>query len=492
MWFFIFAMFAILTPLSALLWKKILKIRKKNIAEFDVLAKPKNNEEVGAVYCGESDDGKLVWIKPKQRTMHTQVIGTTNAGKTESVILSWIIQDILNGRGLMLVDGKPDKALLEKLYAYIVLAGREKDFKLFSLGDIKESHQFNPLLGGSVDEISERVFNSFEFDNPHYKSIQYEVFSQIMRIFDANKVVPTFAKIYQAIDNPNLLVAMTRETSDQYLKDWAENYRNLSQNDRSQRTSGLSAALSHFSHGSAACLFNSEESSIDLDKAMSENQIIYFQLPVLKTPFLGKATGKMILQCLQSAVANRQASKNKKVKLFSVFLDDFTEYLYPGFVSILNKSRSANVGIVFAHQALGDIKTMGEAVANSILTNTNLKIFMRGNDPDSAEYFSKVIGTEKAMKYTERTTLNLMGKKGTGDASAREVDEFTIHPNKFKRELGLGQAVMIVPHDYGSKVVQIKYDIFDDLAPTKELEKVDKPEIVRLEMPTKSVEIKCA
>ena len=217
---------------------------------------------------------------------------------------------------------------------------------------------------------------------------------------------------------------------------------------------------------------------------MSKNQIIYFQLPVLKTPFLGKATGKMILQCLQSAVSNRHASKDKKVKLFSVFLDDFTEYLYPGFVSILNKSRSANVGIVFAHQALGDIKTLGDAIANSILTNTNLKIFMRGNDPDSAEYFSKVIGTEKNMKYTERTKLNLMGNSGTGDASAREVNEFSIHPNKFKRELGLGQAVMIVPHDHGSKVVEIKYDIFDNLPSTKKLEEIIKPEIVRFEIPT--------
>lgn len=479
-------MLVTLTPLIILLWKKAVKIIKIHAAENAVLSKPEKNEEVGAVYCGESNDGKLVWIKPKQRSMHTQVIGTTNAGKTESIILSWIIQDILHGRGLLLIDGKPDKALLEKLYAYIVLAGREKDFKLFSLSNIKESHQFNPLLGGSVDEISERVFNSFEFDSQHYKSVQYEVFSQTMRIFVSNKVVPTFAKIYQAINTPSILVAMTSETSDKSLKEWAENYKKLNQNDRLQRISGLSAALSHFSHGDAACLFNSEEPSIDLDKAMSENQIIYFQLPVLKTPLLGKATGKMILQCLQSAVSNRQASKDKKVKFFSVFLDDFTEYLYPGFVSILNKSRSANVGIVFAHQALGDIKTLGEAIANSILTNTNLKIFMRGNDPDSAEYFSKVIGTEKNMKYTERTKLNLMGKTGTGEASAREVNEFSMHPNKFKRELGLGQAVMVVPHDHGSKVVEIKYDIFDDLTTQNTLREITKPEIIRLEVPVET------
>jgi type IV secretory pathway TraG/TraD family ATPase VirD4 len=480
------------TPVIILLWRKIKTIRRKNIADHEVLSKPKNDNAEGAVYCGESKDGKLVWIKTKQRSMHTEIIGTTNAGKTESVILPWGIQDIQHGRGLILIDGKADSTLLDKLWAYTVKAGREKDFKLFSLSNIEESHQFNPLIGGTAEEISERVFNSFEFENPYYKSLQYEVFSQIMRIFEAAKVVPTFAKIYQAIGNPNIVEVMTRKLDDKSLKEWANGYKSLSTSDRAQRTSGLTAAISHFSQGTAACLFNAEKSSINLDTALENNQIIYFQLPVMKTPFLGKSAGRMILQCLQSAISNRHQHKKKKGKFFSVFLDDFTEYLYPGFVTILNKSRSANVGVVFAHQALGDIKTMGDAIANSILTNANLKIFMRGNDPDSAEYFSKVIGTQKTMKYTERTKSNVLGKKGTGDASAREVDEFIVHPNKFKNGLGVGEAIMIVPHDAGSKVVEIKFDMFSDLTVKKKLKKIDKPEIVMLQVPTEDVNIKSA
>jgi type IV secretory pathway TraG/TraD family ATPase VirD4 len=171
----------------------------------------------------------------------------------------------------------------------------------------------------------------------------------------------------------------------------------------------------------------------------------------------------MVLQCLQSAVANRHRAQNRTPKFYSVFLDDFSEYLYPGFVSVLNKSRSANVGIVFAHQALGDIKTMGDAIANSILTNANIKVFMRGNDPDSAEYFSKVIGTVKATKFTERHRLNLWQDEATGDKSVREVDEFIIHPNRFKRELGVGEAVMLVPHEAGSRALEIKFDKYDDI-----------------------------
>ena len=435
--------------------KKTLELNKKRNAIF--------GPSVGATYCGKTNKGQPVFIKPKQRTMHTQVIGTTNAGKTESVILPWAIQDMKEGRGLVLIDGKADSSMLNKLWAYANKLGRENDFRLFSLGNIDESHQFNPLIGGTPEEISERVFNSFEFENSYYRSLQFEVFSQAMRIFSEYGDQPTFLKLHQAITDKYALAAMAAESKDLSLRNWAEFYRDLPSNERSQRISGLTAALSHFSFGKTACLFNIESAGITLEHALGNNLIVYFQLPVLLSPFLGKATGKMVLQALQSAIANRHRGRSENLKFFSVFLDDFSEYLYPGFVSVLNKSRSANVGIVFAHQALGDIQTLGDPIANSILTNANIKVFMRGNDPVSAEYFSKVIGTAKTTKYTERKKEVLWSKASTGDTSAREVEEFIIHPNRFKRELGVGEAIMIVPHEMGSEAINIKFDIFPDL-----------------------------
>lgn len=450
------------------------KFKDKRKKEKAILGNDKD-----AVFCGRTDQSEQVFAKPKQRSMHTQVIGTTNAGKTESVILPWAIQDMQQGRGLILIDGKSDRSLLEKLWAYAVKLGREKDFRLFSLSNIDESYQFNPLVGGTTEEIAERVFNSFEFENAHYRSVQFEIFSQFLRIFELLGEIPTFLKLHQAISQPAKLYALIRDKPNNPLKQWLKNFNEISASDRLESTSGLTAALSHFAFGRTSILYNSENPTINLDDALAKNQIIYFQLPVMLTPFLGKATGKMVLQSLQAAIANRHRGENRSPKFFSVFLDDFTEYLYPGFVSVLNKSRSANVGIVFAHQALGDLKTLGDAIANSILTNSNLKVIMRGNEPDSAEYFSKVIGTAKATKYTERTKKGLVSQESTGDASAREVEEFIVHPNIFKSELGVGEAVMVIPHEAGSKTIKIKFKKYDDLPiePTSKVEKTAASEL---------------
>jgi conjugal transfer pilus assembly protein TraD len=415
-----------------------------------------------SVYCGKDQKGNQIYISTKQRSMHTQVIGTTNAGKTESVILPWAIQDIEQGRGLILIDGKSDESLLKKLMAYTEKIGRMKDFRLVSLAYPGKSHSFNPLLGGTPEEITERVFNSFEIENPYYRSLQYEVFGQVMRIFADQKIVPTFKGILEVLTYDEKLSLIAMKCNDQSLADWAKNFCALKGQERELRTSGLKSMISHFCYGESAKIFN-VENSLTLDESLSKNLIVYFQLPVLLSPFLGKAMGKLVLQCLQSAISKRHLDKSKVHKFFSVMLDDFTEYLYPGFVSILNKSRSANVGVVFAHQSLGDLKVLGDPIANSILTNSNLKIFMRGNDPDSAEYFSKVIGTIASNKQTHREKSGIMGREKTGDISTRDVEEFSVHPNIFKKELGVGEAVMVVPHDFGSSFLRIKFHKLDDL-----------------------------
>ena len=454
-----FVVIMVLLIVLSLVSKRLMQIRANALYEQSILAK-----EEDSVFCGTTDKGEDVWVKPRQRAMHTQVIGTTNAGKTESVILPWAIQDIHSKKGLLLIDGKADNSLIDKLWAYTKLAGREKDFKLFSLSRKKESFQFNPLLGGTAEEITERVFNAFDFENPYYRSLQYEVMSQVMRIFEASKTVPTFQRLHQAMSRPSVMVEMVKQVNDPTVRLWYLKYCEELPKDREERTSGLLAAISHFAFGESAKLFNPEKNAITIDEALMKGHIVYFQLPVLLSPFLGKATGKLVLQSLQAAVANRhRLAQGEDKKFFSVFLDDFSEYLYEGFVSILNKSRSANVGVVFAHQALGDISVLGDGVANSILTNANVKVFMRGNDPESAEYFSKVIGTLTSTKTTERQTKNLFGVSKSGEQSARDVEEFTVHPNVFKKGLGVGEAMMIVPHERGTKTVKIKFNKLDDL-----------------------------
>ncbi len=183
------------------------------------------------------------------------------------------------------------------------------------------------------------------------------------------------------------------------------------------------------------------------------------------------------MQCLNAAVSERHKKGAGTHKFFSVYLDDFSEFIPKTFTSLLNKARSANVGVTFAHQALGDLKALGEDIENTILVNSNLKVFMRTNEPNSAEYFSKFVGTTLSQKVTERQTKNLMGPQKTGEASVREVEQFVYHPNMFKSQLGVGEGIMIIPHDKGAQAVKLKFSMLPDL-PSSTIPEFDKSEPV--------------
>lgn len=149
-----------------------------------------------------------------------------------------------------------------------------------------------------------------------------------------------------------------------------------------------------------------------------------------------------------------------KPKFFSCILDDFQDYIYEGFGALLNKSRSANVGVVFSHQALGDLDKVSEAFRNVVSTNTNIKVVMRMNDPDTCDHFAKTLGTKTTTKLTQKT----QDGSATGDGSVREVEEFNFHPNVFKN-LGTGYGIVSIPHRHGMKNLKVKFAMRSELDP---------------------------
>ncbi len=442
------------------IWNKVSHKRTLKVSKDQVT---NGKDSKNSVFAGIDDKGKEIFINLSSRRMHTQVIGTTNAGKTESVIIPWAVDDMSKERGFLILDGKAERGFLDKLYSYIHKHKRVKDFKYFSLTNIELSHTFNPLMGGTPEEITERIFNAFTFDNEYYRGVQYEIFGNILRLFEDSCEIPTFLKVYEAISVPNKLEKIVNNCKDENLVSWAMRFMNEKPEDREKKVSGILSQLSQFSFGKTACLFNTETPSIDLDSALKNSELIYFQLPVLRLPFLGKATGKLILQALQAAISERHNSESKELTFFPCYLDDFSEFIPPSFVSLLNKSRSANIGITFAHQALGDLKALGEDIENTILVNSNLKIFMRTNEPESAEYFSKVIGTKLGEKFTERQSKKFLHKENTGERSVRQVEEFIYHPQIFKEDLGVGDAIVRIPYNSGVVVTKLKFSTLPDL-----------------------------
>ncbi len=426
----------------------------------DVTAAVRKND--GAIFLGHGASHEALHLTTDLRTRHTQVIGTTSCGKSESVILPWAIQDIQNGGGLIIVDGKADKSFLDKIYAYAVEAGRASDFRLFSLSNPEESCSFNPLAVGSVQEVTERVFSSFQFDNEYFESVQFRLFRDVIAVIKEQNIVPTFAHINLLLTNKDALESWIESSRNEPLKASLSAFISLSAKERDERSSGLISKLSHFCAEEVSPLFNATQPHIDLGFALKHKWICYFQLPTMYYQFLGSSTGKLVLQCLQNAVAKRHNEGGRNASFISVYLDDFQDYIYEGFEALLNKSRSANIGMVFSHQALGDLDKVSPAFRNVVTTNTNIKIVMRNNDPETAEFFANSFGTTTSSKETERVSRGILGSTKTGELSVRAVEEYLFHPNVIKSELRTGEALVSIPYFEGVNTRRVRFTPLPD------------------------------
>jgi len=294
----ILGLFAALALGAAKLWNFFITRAQENSITAE--------DELSVLLGADTDSGRPVHLKQPFRTMHAQVIGTTNAGKSESVILPWAISDIKNGSGVLIIDGKSDASFVTKLYSYVKLYKREEHFRLFSLANPGPSSSFNPLKGNSAQEVTERVFSSFTFENEYYKNIQYKFFLSLVRLVFAQEEVPTFSLIYRLLIDMEELARWVAVCPDEMLKRDLTRFMKMPEKDRDEKTSGLETMLSHFTIGEISSLFEETDHAINFDDALAKNHIVYFQLPTMYFPFLAAATGKLVLQCFQNAVSKRQ------------------------------------------------------------------------------------------------------------------------------------------------------------------------------------------
>lgn len=417
-----------------------------------------------SVYVGETLDDGEVYIPDRVRTGHVQIIGATGRGKTESVVLPWFMQDLARGKSAVLIDGKGERALLERIERYAEPINTK--VISFDLGHVEKSAATNPLMMGTAQQITDRIFAAFEFEDPFYKAVQYEITGFVVQgLIESNEVV-TFKRLYEVLTEDEKLseLAGKAKSVQARLARWLSE----SKKDREQKLAGIVSQLGPFAQGEIASFVNgpvegreffslaemltvSEEKKREMSEG--KNLAVVILLPTLLYQEIAFKLGKMFLQETAWAVAAR-----REKSFTPIFLDEFSSFVYPGFNSILNRARSSGIALHLSHQSLGDLEQVSKDFAKAVNTNTNVKCLLGLNDPDTADFFAKHIGTKGEEKITER------GKRGgffsprerTGDVSIREVEAYKVHPNRLKNYMS-GEGVIQFALPEGTIVEEIKF-----------------------------------
>ena len=433
--------------------------RKKLLSP--IWEKFKSNIEIG-----KTKDGIDIHLSDDVRSAHVQVIGTTGSGKTKSVVIPWSIRDLKRGKSVVIIDGKGASDLPEEIFNIIETSEIACKTFHFDLDNPSQSVSINPLRHGTAQQITDRIFSSFEFQDPFYSAVQYDVCGYLIKLIVDTERVVTFKQLYALLTDDKELSKLISELGVSHsLRDKLKNYLRESVKDRKNKMAGLISQISPFANSEVAEIVNSVDDNSSLSNLLLnsyDTQIFIFSIPTLKYQKLGHQLGKLILQELAWCVGERE--RNRDNHFTSVILDEFSEFVYEGFISILNKARSAKVAMHLCHQALSDLTAVTDSFARSINTNTNVKCILGLNDPETADFYARHLGTMTTEKYTEQTVEGgfFRNKEETGRASMREVESYKIHPNILK-SLYQGKGVVHLPTKYGLVTEEIMFKAFNHL-----------------------------
>ena len=124
------------------------------------------------------------------------------------------------------------------------------------------------------------------------------------------------------------------------------------------------------------------------------------------------------------------------------------------FRALLGKARGSGIGVVMAHQSLGDFGD--PLVGKQILDNTESLFSFVQKDPESCDILASVAGTRESVKKTVQTERRGLFEQKTGSGSERDVHEFRVSPNVF-RDLNVGEAVYIAKKPSRHGIVSVFY-----------------------------------
>ena len=437
-------------------------------------------QSVGLAWIhGIEEKEEQIYVPLSSIEGHTLVFGTTGSGKTR-LFEVMIVQAILRGEVVVIIDPKGDKELCEIAKGACKLAGRPNAFVKFHPAFPSESVRIDPLKNwNNPTEIASRIAalmpsesGSDSFTQMAWKAVNVVVeglvyIDQMPNLIklrrniegDLGQLVENVFKTYFTRNVPRwetLIAPLVQRARDGKLPlkliaspevlAYIYFYKNeVPEAKREQAVDGLMSMFEHnrdhlgkilsslvpllvmLTAGEIGKMLSPDASDMedhrpimDTKKLVNGGHVLYLGLDSLSNATVGSAIGSMILADY-AAVAGDTYNyiDEKNMKRIQMFVDEAAEVVNLPLIQLLNKARGAKVTVTLAAQTLPDfIARMGnEARARQILGNCNNLIALRTKDRQTQDFIVETFG---------QTEIQVVSKSvGSGNRTEDHGIDFT-------------------------------------------------------------------
>ncbi len=408
-----------------------------------------------------------VYISQRQRAMHRQVIGKTGSGKTLSVLWPSVLQDALDGKGILVMDAKGSDETITTMKAIASIADRQQQLKVFALPAWNRpqnfSHTYNMVhvrpktpsdAGGDPVATAERVFSIFSLgDNQYYNTQAQIMFVNLCKLlhgivddkgagipFNMSDLSVCFKGIGAEDDWADALNDCLQRSTDQHAAREIQSQTSRLGREAHKCFSGVVGAIDKFQ----SPLVNAYEPDIVFESVLQNNEMVYVQLPANLFKIQAPAMGKVMLMDVQQEGSLRQVfRRTRNQRPFSVTVDEFYNFADLSIIDSLNKLRDASVEFTLAHQSIADLELVSKEFASAVWDNTTSRDILAQDNPELCEKLAKSLGTHQVVEKTVRMQRGpLFTSLATGDVSSKLVEAYKLHPNAIKSLARCGQGYL--------------------------------------------------
>jgi type IV secretory pathway TraG/TraD family ATPase VirD4 len=423
----------------------------------------------------DAQTGHEIFLTDRLLCQHMAVVGSSGAGKT-SFLLSMIYQQIRRGGTVIFMDGKRRYTGFSKIAWLAHACGRSADLRVIDPQDPTLSHAYNPLMArdaereaGIIASKIHRLLPSIPEGHPaaYYSNLAYEAILKLVRALHRLKRGFTYRDVLALFESPEQAFKILKQELYQdsafesliEVEKFMRKFKSAGQ--MSDLLSGLISELGAISSKPMGDFLCRPVSDVDFYQAIKKGQIIYAALPRLQETKKSEKLGKVILTDLQSSIGAIYSEKDYQPLIpCLIILDEFGSYAIPDFAVVFEQAREASVAVVAAFQLttqLSDLeKGLSKGFLETVMGNTETKVFMRLKSLDSALWASDFFGQElrwfAQVSEGESTsdagqTISLhryMNPRRTDARSSslthRQLYDQKVRPEVLLHQLGVGEA----------------------------------------------------
>lgn len=401
----------------------------------------------------KSEECQCIKISDKRGLFITKDYIVTH--NTES-LLSLAFNSLVQGSGLIYVDGKGDVGLFSKIFSMARRVGREDDILVINymtgsrdvLGpqENKLSNTLNPFAQGSSGGLTELLVSLMDDGGGDgmWKGRAISLISAIMMALchmrDSDGLLLDIDVIREHLILDNIIKLNKRRDLPPNIRQSIRGYLVSlpgfqegapKQNETALEQHGYLQMQFTRLLGSLSdtygYIFKTNLGEVDFKDVVLNRRILVVLLPALEKSSDELANlGKIIVACLKQMMAEGLGNKlegthddvietrpTKSPTPFVCILDEYGYYSVKGAAVMPAQARSLGFSMIFAGQDYAAFKKGDEKEAESIVANCNIKIFMKLEDPMATyELFEKSVGeglTTQTTRYQKNKNGGLFG-----------------------------------------------------------------------------------